>query len=203
MAAFTAAEIQRGDWLPLTPGLEFVLILSGVFLRARDDTSILNPPAISIVARKNSASAPFERITWNEFRQCELHIVDNGIRPSDNDTTPMTAIGPGGLKLFSIHVALGADRGLPPGVGGAAESNERDDAEAKCLQLLQGLLQQYPNRPPNPIPTLRRELQKNIPGLTERGFRRCLSDAQKLTGNWEWSRPGAPRKSRQKSPHKN
>jgi hypothetical protein len=30
MTAFTAAEIHRGDWLPLTPGLQMVLVMSGV-----------------------------------------------------------------------------------------------------------------------------------------------------------------------------
>jgi hypothetical protein len=199
MAAFTAAEIHRGDWLPLTPGLEFVLFMSGVNIMVpADPDSIMRPPPISIVARKNSAAAPFERITWNEFRQCELHRVDNGIYPSDNDMTPMTATGPGGLKLFSIHVALGVDRALPPGVDRAAGStNHHNEVENKCQQWLLELMREFPDRHPDPLPRLAKTAQSRFPGLSERGFHRALLFARKSpVGNSKWGKAGRP-----KSPH--
>jgi hypothetical protein len=197
---FTAAEINRGDWLPLTDGLDFVLTLSGVFLRERGDASILMPPPISIVARKNSASAPFERITWNEFRQCELHCVDNNIYPSDNDMTPMTATGPGGLKLFSIHVALGLDRPLPPGLERTEElaASPRE----KCQRWLQRLMTEYPDRSPECLPKLAEEAQQMFPKLSERAFYDCLSSVQQQTGNRNWSKGGRRPKPPHKSPHK-
>jgi hypothetical protein len=32
MEPFTAEQIHRGDWLPFTPGLQMVLLMSGVNL---------------------------------------------------------------------------------------------------------------------------------------------------------------------------
>jgi hypothetical protein len=195
MAAFTAAEIHRGDWLPLTPGLQMVLVMSGVDLMApahRD--SIMRPPPISIAARKNSAAAPFERITWNEFRQCELHYRDNGIYPTDNDMTPMTATGPGGLELFSIHVALGADRALPPGAEIASGSmDHRKEAEKKCQQWLLDLMREFPGRHEKRLPALMSMAQAMFPKLTKNGFERALSLARSQSGDSKWPGAGRPK----------
>jgi hypothetical protein len=195
MAAFTAAEIHRGDWLPLTPGLQMVLVMSGVdiMVPAHPD-SIMRPPPLSIAARKNSAAAPFERITWNEFRQCELHYRDNGIYPSDNDMTPMTATGPGGLKLFSIHVALGADRALPPGPELAPGSTDhRKEAEKECQQWLLEIMREFPDRHEKRLPALMSMAQSTFPGLTQNGFRRALLLARSQSGNSKWPGAGRPK----------
>jgi hypothetical protein len=184
----------------LTAGLKFVLFMSGLDIEVpAGPDSIIRPPPISIAARKNSVSAPFERIAWNEFRQCKLHYVDNGIYPTDNDMTPMTATGPGGMKLFSIHVALGADRALPPGVERAAEPmNHRSEAEKKCQQWLIELMREFPDRHEKRLPALMRMAQSMFPRLTQNGFKRALLLARSQSGNSKWPGAGRP-----KSPHKN
>jgi hypothetical protein len=161
----------------------------------------MTPPPVSIAARKNNEAAPFERIAWSEFLKCKLHIKDNGIYPSEYDMTPMTATGPDGLKLFSIHVALGADRPLPPGAELSPVSiDPREEAEKKCQQWLLELLRQFPDRAPMPRQQLIQEAQSQFPKLSERGVVRALNRAQEQEGNRNWSNPGRRPKSPQKSP---
>jgi hypothetical protein len=113
----------------------------------------------------------------------------------------MTATGPDGLKLFSIHVALGADRPLPPGAELSPVSiDPREEAEKKCQQWLLELLRQFPDRAPMPRQQLIQEAQSQFPKLSERGVVRALNRAQEQEGNRNWSNPGRRPKSPQKSP---
>src|SRR5262249_24319334 len=92
-----------------------------------------------------------------------------------------TATGPTGERLYAIYVA--------PRV---------QTPEEKCLQWLLGLLHEFPGSAPKPLDALAKEAQSKFAGMPVRGFRRCLSYAQKQSGNRNWSRSGRP-KSHQKS----
>jgi len=155
------------------------------------------------MARKNSVLAPFEHVTWDQWQYFTLHNDeenDNSLPvktvwhdPRDPyrsaaRTSPSTATGPTGEHLYAIHLAPGVKR--------------RNSPEDECLRWLLQLLRDYPERPPQPLPNLAKEAVSKFPGLSERGFRHCRLSAQTETGNWNWSRPGAPSKSPQKSSHK-
>ena len=105
-----------------------------------------------------------------------------------------TATGLAGERLFAIYIA--------PGIVGIESGDREDDAEEKCLHWMAQLLQEFPDRAPKPLKTLAEEAISRFPGLSKRGFERCYVGAQLQTGNRNWSRPGAPSKSPQKSPVK-
>jgi hypothetical protein len=184
-----------GDWRPLTPAVQFTLGISGIHVNvpcAPRPDRIENPPPVSIAARKNSVSAPFEHITWDEFRQCELRFPPDG----NQERTPFNAIGPEGLKLFYIHIALGLDRPLPPAIEPTEEV--APSPRQKCQRWLQRLMTEHPDRSPESLPKLAQEAQEMFPRLSERAFYDCLSIVQLQTGNRNWSKGGR----RPKPPHK-
>jgi hypothetical protein len=146
-----------------------------------------------IMARKNSVFAPFERIhgdQWQFFSsdsEDDNHPAMNWFDPQEPElTTPMaTATGPTGERLYAIYVAPRA-------------KSEVQTPEEKCLQWLLGLLHKFQDRSPKPLGALEKEAKSKFPGLSGRGFRRCLCNAQKQSGNRGWSLSGRP-KSHQKS----
>lgn len=165
--------------------------------------------AARIMARKNTVLAPFECIGWDQWQYFTLEEqtpldeqeMDGWSLPlpdfSHNSVGLLlsaTATGPAGEKLYAIHIA--------PGVASVVESIEGRDAEKKCQQWVLGLMRQFPERPPKPLPELAKEACSKFPGLSERGFRRAFSITQAQTGNQSWSKAGRLPKSRQKSPHK-
>jgi hypothetical protein len=153
--------------------------------------------AAHIVARKNTILAPFERVTWDQWRYFRLdndepprrgfawHDPEWSFVDSLDRWPRSTATGPAGEKLYAIHVA--------PGV--VAESGGRP--ADKCLQWLLQLLRKYPERQPKPISKLADEAMAMFPGLSKRAFDRCVTVAKALTGRPEWSKRGPPPKSSQ------
>ena len=154
--------------------------------------------AAHIMARKNSVLAPFERVAWDQWQffrldECDDHPPVPMVWHDPRDWAarlPSTATGPTGERLYSIYVAPGLER------------NESLTAEQKCQQWLLGLMRDYSDRAPEPLGRLAEEAISRFPGLSKRGFGRCYLTARAETGNGNWSRPGAPSKSPQKSPHK-
>jgi hypothetical protein len=153
--------------------------------------------AVHIMARKNSVLAPFERVTADQWYFFKLDDdKDNSpskiwYDPRNDGMQLSTATGPAGERLYAIYVA--------PGV-------KRDDnltVEEECRQWLRDLMRDYPNRPPVTLERLAEEAVSKFPGLSKRGFFRCFSYVQEDTKNRNWSRAGAPKKSRQKSPRNN
>lgn len=154
--------------------------------------------AAHLMARKNSVLAPFERVTWDQwhfFRLDDDHNPRSKIwyDPRNPDWElawrgPCSATGPAGERLYGLHIA--------PGV---VKNDDGLTAEEKCQQWLRGMLRDHPERPPRPLEGLAKEAVSLFGGLSKRGFLRCYSYAQKETGNRNWSRPGAPPKSPQKS----
>jgi len=146
-----------------------------------------------IMARRNSVFAPFERITGDQWQffssdsEDDNHPAMNWFDPQEPRlTAPMaTATCPTGERLYAIYVAPRA-------------KSEVNTPEEKCLQWLLGLLHKFQDCSPKPLGALEAEAKSKFPGLSGRGFRRCLPDAQKQSGNSTWSLSGRP-KSRQKS----
>ena len=177
----------------------------------RDFGEALNAGAAHVMARKNTVLAPFERVAWDQWQYFKLDDPEptaptwelqyiEGARPAPSPLrwsdprdcgwgpkhyTPSTATGPNGEKLYAIHVAPGVDRG---------ESDE-PSPEDKCFQWLVESMMVSPERAPKPRAALFDEAQTMFPGLIKSGFGRCFSSAQKHTGNFKWSLPGAPKKS--------
>jgi hypothetical protein len=162
----------------------------------RSFTRAIESGAAHIMARTHSILAPFERITWNQWQYFRL---DEELPPpkdpkwgeprSSSKVLPWTATGPGGEKLYEIHIAPGS-----------SDPNRENNPEEKCLQWLTELILDRPDRPPKPRDLLAREGVSKFPGLTLNGFLRSFARAQALTGNQKWSRPGRFPKSPQKSP---
>jgi hypothetical protein len=155
-----------------------------------------------IMARKNSALAAFERITWDQWQffsldpeehfrgRSEPEIWYDPREPHYSHHVVHSATGPAGERLYAIYVA--------PGL----ETKKSLTAEKKCQQWLVELLREYPERPPYPLSRLTEDAVSKFPRLSKRGFQRAYFSAQIETGNRSWSRPGAPSKSLQESPHK-
>ena len=152
-----------------------------------------------IMARKHSILAPFERITWNQWQHFrldeheELPLPEDpkwgNPRPADRSKgLPWTATGPGGEKLYEIHIAPRSNDG-----------NREKEPEEECLHWLVKLIRDNPDRPPKPRDLLAEEALVKFPGLTSNGFLRCFARAQAQTLNHNWSRPGRFPKSPQKS----
>jgi hypothetical protein len=158
--------------------------------------------AANIMARKNTVLAPFERISWDQWRYFELDDELGMHRLQDQrwgdprsvSSTGWTATGPAGEKLYEIHIAPGVVTIQP------SDRNRENEPEEKCLQWLAELIHDYPDRPPKPRDSLAQEAISKFAGLTTNGFLRCFTRAQALTGNQNWSRPGRFPKSPQKSP---
>jgi hypothetical protein len=164
--------------------------------------------AAQIMARKNSVLASFERVTWEQWQFFRLDEIEDP-PPAEKlkiwyDPRPFwfertkrftcTATSPAGERLYTIYIA--------PGVVGTESGDREDGAEQKCLQWIAQLLREFPDRAPKPLGNLAKEAISRFPGLSKRGFVRCYVGAQLQTGNRNWSRPGAPPKFLQKSPHK-
>jgi hypothetical protein len=144
-----------------------------------------------IMARKNSVLSPLERVTWDQWQFFRLDQRSQTPRePFWSRPILSTATGPAGERLYAIYIAPGLER------------KEGLTAEQKCRQWLLGLMRDYPDRSPKPLGLLAGEAISLFPALSKRGFQRCYFDAREETGNGNWSRPGAPSKSRQESPQK-
>jgi hypothetical protein len=150
--------------------------------------------AAYLMARKNSVLSPHERIAWDQW---QFFTLDD---PPKNDSEiwhdpreskwmrqfPSSATAVGGERLYSIYVAPGR----------ASESKSIISAEDKCLQWLRELLGDYPDRPPKPLRCLANEAKTKFAGLSKNAFHRCYFRLQAESGNRNWSRPGAPKKTR-------
>jgi hypothetical protein len=157
-------------------------------------TQAIESGAAHIMARKQSVLVPFERITWNQWQYFRL---DEQLQPPKElkwgeprlcigDWLPWTATGPGGEKLYEIHIAPGS-----------RDRNREKGPEENCLKWLSELACNYPDRPPKPRDVLGKEAISKFPGLTAKGFLRCW--ARVTAQNPDWRRPGAPRKSPQQT----
>jgi hypothetical protein len=93
---------------------------------------------------------------------------------------PACAIGPGGERLYSIYAAPGI-RIVEKGVS---------EPEGKCRRWLLEELQRFPKKPPKPLEDLMQMACELFPGLSGRGFYRCLNWAQERTRNLNWSKGG-------------
>ena len=142
-----------------------------------------------IMARKHSVLAPFERITWNQWHYFhldeheELPLLEDpkwgDPRPADrSEGLPWTATGPGGEKLYDIHIAPGLN-----------DRNREKTPEEYCLEWLKQLSCDYPDLPPRPRDALGKEAISKFPGLSFNAFLRCW--AQVASQNRDWSLPGA------------
>lgn len=147
--------------------------------------------AAYIMSRKNSILAPFERVTWDQWQYFRLKRIEaphpRVWHDPREDFLLWTAIGPAGEKLYDIHIAPGRER--PSSL----------TLEEKCRQWLTRMMQEYPDRPPLPLRDLYKEAVSRFPGLSQRAFFRCVSEAQAFTENRQWSEAGRPPKSPQKS----
>jgi hypothetical protein len=179
----------------------------------RDFGEALNKGSAHVMARKNTVLAPFERVSWDQWQYFKLDEPDQ-IRPEWEEQyyewrqpaspplhwfdprncgweakgyRPSTATGPSGERLYAIHVAPGSGR---------AESGNLSPEE-KCIQWLVQSMTAFPERSPKKREALLEEAVTLFPGLTERGFGRCLFDARRQTGNLKWMtsgrRPKSPR----------
>lgn len=93
---------------------------------------------------------------------------------------PACAIGPGGERLYSIY-ATPRSRIVEKGVS---------EPEGKCRRWLLEELQRFPKKPPKPLEDLMHIACELFPGLSGRGFYRCLNWAQERTRNLNWSKGG-------------
>jgi hypothetical protein len=176
----------------------------------RDFGEVLSRGSAHVVARKNTVLAPFERVAWDQWQYFKLDEPEptapawesqhyEWVEPASpavrwcdprncgwgtQGYRPSTATGPNGEKLYSIHVA--------PGMEGTESGAPSPDE--KCIRWLMELMTVFPKRSPKPRAALTQEAVAMFPGLSERGFGRALFEAQRETGNFNWSSPGAPRK---------
>ena len=157
---------------------------------------VIEPGTAHIMARKHSILAPFERITWNQWQYFRLdeheELLPKDIKWGDprsrdwwSELMLWAATGPGGEKLYEIHIAPGS-----------SDRNREKEPEEHCLQWLKQLSYDYPDRPPKRRDALGEEAISEFPGLTFNAFLRCW--VQVATQNPNWSRPGAPPKSPKK-----
>jgi hypothetical protein len=174
-------------------------LLKGLFRtwRAGFERAVISG-AVQIMARKNSALAPFERINLNQWQYFKVDdepmspgrlrtpLRSSQLRWGDPHGFPpgWTATGPAGEKLYSIHIA--------PGVPTAGDRNREPEPEEKCLHWLLELIEEYPDRPPARRDRLAEEAVEKFSGLTRNGFLRCFCRAQVLAQNQNWSHPGRP-----------
>jgi hypothetical protein len=150
-----------------------------------------------IMARASSPLTPFTPVTpdqWRYFRLDELpprgeHSPVWCAPMLDEDypeARQLTAIGPTGEKLFSLHAAPGARGEL---------SRSPIDAERRCADWLLDLLAKHPDRRPDSRKKLASQALAKFNGLTERGFDRALQRAYEISENRTWQLPGRPKKS--------
>jgi hypothetical protein len=161
----------------------------------RKFVDVVKSGAVHIMARKNSILAPFERVTWDQWQfftlDCDPPLTRPVPRiwgdPRERYPDPeafTTARGPANERLYMVHIAPG-------------DSSKREDGpEEKCRRWLLELLQDYPDRQPEPLESLCEKAVSMFPGLAQRGFWRCFSIAKERTGNRNWSKAGALKKSR-------
>lgn len=148
-------------------------------------TTSLATGAARIFARR-SVLSHFEQISVDQWQYFEM---DEPLRRSDPFGSQAgryelsSATGPGGARLFSIYVALGA----------SAHGSKQSMVE-QCEQWLVGLLQRFPGSPPKKRAELAEEALAKFPGLKKRGFERCMAHAIRVTGNYNWTKAGRPRK---------
>src|SRR5205085_6962094 len=128
----------------------------------------LKSGAAHVIGRKNTVLAPFERIAWDQW---QLFVVDR-CAPKDkpkwrdpywvaeHKARPMSATGPCGEKLYSIHIA--------PGVASVAEPSDGHSGGAgdqqKLVHWLQ-LMRQFPDRRPMSREQLYQEALRMFPGM--------------------------------------
>jgi hypothetical protein len=150
------------------------------------------------MARKNTVLSPFERVTWDQWQSFTLERRADSRPYTDwwnhwgdprfiDAEKPDTAIGPNGERLYSISIAPNHER---------AQSQPPYE---ECRQWLLGLMHKFPAKAPETLPDLANRATRKFPGLSKRAFRSCYLGVCAETGNWNWSRAGAPTKSRQKS----
>jgi hypothetical protein len=212
IAGWSSGILKDPDWDNVCPAQQLAAawhrrLLTGLFQYWKSNfVSALESGAALIMVRKNKILAPFERVTLDQW---QLFKLDD--EPRAEEETKMwydprqpywsrkavvsTATGPTGERLFAIHIA--------PGFVDPDSGDHGHAPEEKCLQWLMELLRDYPVRPPSPLGHLAKKAVSIFPGLSRRGFQRCYFMCCQQTGNRNWSRPGAPIKSAQKSSHKN
>ncbi len=144
-----------------------------------------------IVARKQSVLAPFERITWNQWRYFQPDPTLPGPRDQEwgdarglqdlhRGDQPWTATGPAGEKLYDVYIAPGACNVLHDGLA----------PEQRVIEWLVNLLREYPDEPPQSLPELSSLVRSHFPGLSIKGFDHCYLTACERTHNFSWSKPG-------------
>jgi hypothetical protein len=198
--AGTLIEFLRDErkWVQTKPDLEAAASEHHDFLRYLlgllwfDFGKAVEADAARLMARKNSALAPFEHVLWDQW---QYFRVDEEPQPQFKPwygvpfvNHPSSATGPAGEKLYAIHVAPGR---RDASTAGAGDGN----LEQKCLQWVVKLLREYPDRPPEPLRRLRDQASSLFPGLSKKAFDFSYFRAREITGNRSWSKAGRPPKS--------
>jgi hypothetical protein len=142
---------------------------------------------VQLFARFRSPFAPFERIFPDQWNFMKLEPPEREKRdslwwcdPKQEDwdpRRPLSARGPGGERIYSIHVAPGEER------FGSLQAKE------KCRQALLALVRQYPKRQPKSMSLIYKEFALRF-NLSERGVKSILSDVLEHEQNNAWSEPG-------------
>jgi hypothetical protein len=148
-------------------------------------TKTIRSGVAQIMARKNTVFAPFERVSWDQWQLFELEeppVRDRQWGDPRESRIATTAKGPMGERLFTIYVAPGTERI-------AFESSYE-----KCIHWLIQLMMDYPDRPPMIRVELIAEMCSRFPGLSKKALNLCYLETQRRTNNYNWSRPGAPKR---------
>jgi hypothetical protein len=111
----------------------------------------------------------------------------------------------GGPKKLAEFVLKGPQEGVGTGVpqraaaATAAPSGKtlRQIARKGCLESLIGLLRRHDLPPQGTVPAQCEAAMREFPGLSERAFYNCLREAETVTQNDKWGKPGR----REESPH--
>jgi hypothetical protein len=152
----------------------------------------LKSGAAHAMARKNTVFAPFERVTWDQWQLFAVDACAPKDKPKYHDPylltelhrarRPMSATGPAGEKLYSIHIA--------PGVASVGEQSDGNGGGAseqqKCVHWLLQLMRQFPDRRTMSREQLYQEAVRMFPTMSKRSFKACVSVAllQEPNSNW-------------------
>jgi hypothetical protein len=158
----------------------------------------LKSGAAHVMARKNSVFAHFEHITWDQWQFFVLNDAPND-KPKwhnpywlrEHRDWQISATGPGGERLYSIHIA--------PGVASVGEDSGSAGEQQKCIHWLLKLMRQFPDKRPLSREQLYQEAVRMFPGMSKRAFKTCVSVALTQEPNRKWRSAGRLRKSARES----
>jgi hypothetical protein len=195
----------RSEWLPSQeePLRWHAGVLRYLFSYWRSNLErALKSGAAHVMARKNTVFAPFERVTWDQWQFFVVEAFVPKDKPKWHDlywlterrARPMSATGPGGEKLYSIHIAPGVTSVAEPSAGNGECAGERQ----KCVHWLVQLVRQFPDRRPMSREQLYQEAVRMFPGMSKRAFKACVSVALTQEPNRKWRSAGRLGKSAHK-----